>query len=361
MNASERSRIVRRLILTRLVPLGMALAIFAGGLWFLSSRQGSEPGLNSEDQNLRVLSYSSFIESWGPGPEIARRFLSETGITVEYINGGDAGVLLTKLDLMPADVVIGVDGLALPAARKARKWRTFNSEIPSSSGQPSEAQGDRSPLDQVDFLAIDWGQLTFIYRSDEIAPPSSLDDLLHPRFRGAIALQDPRTSSPGFQFLIWVLDEKGIEEGFDFLEKLKPNIHSVSGSWSSAYGVFTRGEAKLAFSYVTSPVYHWLHENDRRFAPAVFDAGHPIQVEYVGVPVSCSRCEIGERFARFLRTPEIQRIIMEKNFMFPVSPTVINGTEFAMLPKIQSRQPNAISEILHRQKELLERWRDIGL
>jgi thiamine transport system substrate-binding protein len=299
---------------------------------------------------LRIVSYSAFVSTWGPGPEIARRFEKETGIKVEFNDAGDAGVILKKLELFPADLALGFDQLTLGAARSARPWRDLSKVIPRGMKWAGS-----------DFIPFDWAPMAFIYRRGEIEPPTSLDDLLSPRFKGAIALEDPRTSTPGLQFLFWVLDEKGVDKGFEYLKNLKPNIQSVADNWSATYGLFTKKQAKLAFSYLTSPVYHWVQESDETYQAAVFAGGHPVQVEYVGVPQSCVNCDAAERFALYLLKPEIQKVIMEKNYMFPVVSEVTSRTPFAKVPAAPTRDWKSLTELLQNREQLFERWRDLGL
>jgi thiamine transport system substrate-binding protein len=323
--------------------IGLAVA-----LWQLSEHQEHSSG--GKPSVVQVLSYGSFVNSWGPGPEIAKRFLGATGITVEYRDAGDAGLLLNKLDLFPSDVVVGFDRMALGLARAKTGWRPLEIKPPVDSLYA-----------EPDFLPFDWGALTFIYRKGEIEPPRSLDDLLDARFRGTIALEDPRTSAPGMQFLLWVLGVKGVDGGFQYLTQLKPNLQSVSGSWSQAYGLFTKHQAKLAFSYSTSPVYHEVEEKDSSYAASVFGDGHPTQVEYVGVPSACTNCDAGEKFAQFLLRPDVQVLIMKKNYMLPILKGGEEGTPFAQVPNLKVFANPAMADLLKKRDELLERWRQLEL
>lgn len=331
----------------RLLGVGLALMGVSGGMYWLFSRSGVTPAY----EGVRVLSYSAFVNSWGPGPEIARRFQEEFKIPVELQDAGDAGLLIKKLDLFPADVVVGFDQLSLYEARKEKKWK------PVDLGQDTVDVRWKEP----EFLPFDWGPMTFIFRKGEIEPPRSFADLLQDQYRGMIALQDPRTSTPGLQFFFWVLDAHGVEGGFQFLNILKPNLHSVSGSWSAAYGLFTKKQAKLAFSYLTSAIYHWVEDKDESYQPAVFEEGHPVQVEYAGVPEACHNCEGGRQFALFLLRPEIQKIIMEKNYMMPVVPSVSRGTKFEKLPDVKIYEWQSLPELLNDREKLLDRWRKLGL
>lgn len=341
-----------------LLAIGFGL-LLAGSLAIYvmnDTSRGAEGGEARVDATLRVLAYSSFVNAWGPGPEIIKRFEAQTGVRVELRDAEDAGLLLKKLEMFPADVVVGFDQLMIAEARAARAWLTIPLEPEGEEGRASAARFHQNP-----FLAFDWGPLAFVYRENEIAPPVSLDDLLDDRFRNMIALQDPRVSSPGLQFLYWVLDQKGIEAGFEFLAKLKPMIHTLGGSWSSAYGVFQSGRAKVALSYLTSPLYHWTQENDRRYKAAVFAEGHPAQVEYVGVPASCRHCGPALRFARFMLEPESQKILMTKNFMLPVRGGARQGTEFANLPEVKIREMASVEQLNRERAALLRRWQELGL
>ncbi len=315
----------------------------------LTTEAGASP---NPTPTLKVMTYASFMSSWGPGPEIAKLFKEKTGKEVEFIDAGDAGLLLKKLELFPADVVIGLDQLLLKQAQAARQWKPVSGiqDLPGERLYPNDT-----------FLAIDWGPMAFIYREGEIDPPKSLDDLLDARFKSSLALQDPRTSTPGLQFFFWVLDEKGIDGGFAYLEKLKGNVQTVADSWSKSYGAFTKKQAKLGFSYLTSPVYHWTQDKDRTYRPAVFFDGHPIQIEYLGIPATCQACGDAEVFAKFMLEPQIQAIVMNKNFMYPVIKSVRSGTPFDELPRINGRDWKNLDELNQRREELFERWRKLGL
>lgn len=339
----------RGMMVYRLLPFGLALGLLVAGLYFLVG--GPDEPLHSS-RVLRVLSYSSFVNSWGPGPELAKSFEKITGVKVELQDAGDAGLLLSKMELFPADVVLGFDQFLLEEARQARSWRRIEDQIPKDVSLR---------WSEPDFLAFDWGPIAFVYREGEVEPPQSLTDLLDSRFKGAIALQDPRTSSPGLQFFFWVIDTMGEEEGFEFLKKLKPNLHSVASSWSSSYGAFSKGEAKLALSYSTSPVYHWKEEGNSAYRPAVFSEGHPIQIEYAGIPYTCENCGGARLFIQYLLQPEVQRIIMKKNYMLPVVESVSQGTEFEKLPELRIRELKSVPGLLNRREELFERWRRLGL
>ncbi len=276
------------------------------------------PRAQFSDKKIRVLTYSTFIGSSGPGREIVDRFKKAHGCDVEVVTSGDAGLLLERLRMAqastPFDVVIGLDQMMLEDARNKSKWKR---------------------VEDKEFVAFDWSPMTFVYRKGAIEPPKTFDELLDPRFKGRIALQDPRSSSPGVQFYNWVgaLKDDGTA---DYLAKLQPNVQSVSPSWAFSYGLFKKQQADLVFSYVTSLAFHWGVEKDRSYQVVAFAQGHPIQTEFAAVPEGCRECELAHDFVVSLVQADAQKAIMEKNFMFPVLRGVEQGTIFAELPQLKT-------------------------
>lgn len=303
-------------------------------------------------EELRILAYSSFTSAWGPGPALAKIFEDTQGIKVILLQADDAGLLLAKMDSFPADVVLGFDQLSLPLAKRSKVWRDHGVVSP------------RFP--DARFLAFDWSPVGFLYREGEIDPPRNFDDLLNPRFEGAIALQDPRSSSPGLQFLNWLALEMGEDPSFEFLARLKPNVHSMSGSWSQSYGLFTRGLAKLSFGYATSVLYHQQSENDDRYKFAKFPTRHPVQVEFAAIPESCRQCAAAQKFMAFLVSVEAQTVIMNRNWMLPVNAEAAQGSPFADLMALHESDkapPSDTSEAETKPDpaQLLKRWSEVGL
>ena len=326
---------------------GLALLAIACGLFFYVSRSFFD---NDKSENVvRVLAYSSFTSSWGPGPEIVKMFeAAKPGVKVVLLQAEDAGLLLAKMRSFPADVVLGFDQIGRGLAAKSEKWREH------------KIKGSR--FSDAKFLAFDWAPLGFVYREGEIKPPKDFDDLLDSRFAATIALQDPRSSSPGFQFLNWLVVSMGEEKAFEYLRKLKPNVHSMSGSWSQAYGIFTRGLAKVTFGYETSTLYHRLSEKDDRYRfvkfPVTESSPQPVQIEFAAIPDACGRCDLATDFMRFLIEPDVQSVIMNRNWMLPVTASAAKGTPFE--PLMSSELPQELRS-QDNVEAVLKRWREAVL
>lgn len=322
-----------------LIVLAVLILVAARDMW--PKWGGEQSGTISLGPRLRILAYSSFVSSWGPGPQLVELFESREKVRVELVQADDAGVMLAKLEHFPSDLVIGLDQFGRhmaefkprPSQGQAFAWREIANDV--TELVPKEFRDSR-------FIAFDWAPIGFVYREGELKTvPRSLADLRRPEFERGLLLQDPRSSSPGLQFLFWVMASFGERDGFQFLRELKANVFSVTSSWSQAYGLFTRGEAPLVLSYATSPIYHALEEKDDRYRFAWFDeaqeakspsdtsarvssanspgdAFHPIQIEYAAIPANCRACEVAEKFLQLMLSDEGQSLIMRHNWMLPV-------------------------------------------
>lgn len=333
------------------------LTVIFSALFVAVLNKSNESAFTESKPTLRVFGYSTFTGQWGPGPGLKELFEKDCNCLVQYIEGSDSGILLQRLKLegqsLGADLVVGLDQFDLQKALSEQKWREL-----SISGL--EVYDEVKPaLQNSYFVPFDWGVISFVTRKGEFEkPPESLDDLLAPEFKRKIALEDPRTSSPGLQFLFWVIQAKGEVEGFKYIQKMMEQAHSFSPSWSAAYGLFTKKQAKIALSYVTSPVFHQIEEKNQDYVALEFKEGHPIQFEFMAIPAFCKNCELAEKFVNLLLSDEGQRLIMRKNYMFPVVKKVKEGTEFENVPHFKTLSDFQIPSTQEVER-LLKRWSEL--
>ncbi|MBK9324037.1 MAG: thiamine ABC transporter substrate-binding protein [Bdellovibrionaceae bacterium] len=306
---------------------------------------------------LRVFGYASFTGQWGAGPSLKQIFEKDCDCQVQFIQGSDSGILLQRLKLegesLGADLVVGLDQFDLQKALAEQKWRELNISDLDVYDEVKPA------LQNNYFVPFDWGVISFVTRKGEFEKnPENFDDLLSPNLKRKIALQDPRTSSPGMQFLSWVIRAKGEEAGFKYIKKMMEQAHSFSPSWSSAYGLFSKKQAKTALSYVTSPVFHRVEEKNNDYIALEFNEGHPVQFEFAAIPESCRNCELAERFINLMLSDQGQKLIMQKSYMFPVVRNVKEGTVFADIPQFKTLGDFEIPSTQEVER-LLKKWSDL--
>lgn len=268
--------------------------------------------LSAETPVLTVLTYDSFATEWGPGPALQEAFGRECGCDLRFLTAGDGAALLARLQLegpdSPADVVLGLD-TNLTARATGTDLFTPHGLAPSD-GLPVAWE---DPL----FVAYDWSWFAFVYDRTRLPdPPASFEDLAASDV--PIVIQDPRSSTPGLGLLMWVKAAHG-ERAADIWQALADNIVTVTPGWSEAYGLFLQGEADMVLSYVTSPAFHRIAEEDDTKDWAPFDEGHYLQIEVAGVLKNAADPELARAFLAFLQRPGAQALIPETNWMYPAA------------------------------------------
>ena len=304
-----------------------------------------------------VYTYSSFVSSIGVGGDLKTLFKEETGCVVHLENIGDAGMLVQRLKSevkikkeVDTDVVLGLDQFSVKHAYKILKWQKipWSNQIAFSQRLNKVHSSYMTPFDV--FIPIDWSPLTFIYRLDQF----QADDFKMPQdiltSNMKYSLMDPRSSSPGFQFLVWIINQFGEKVLSEFMQK----AYTIAPSWTTAYGLFTKKQSDMAFSYLTSLAYHWIEEESTEFQAMQFKLGHPYQIEFAGVIADSPRLQTALRFLKFLHSPKAQKLIMTKNYMFPVIQDIEDQTAFAQLPQLPLVENHTLQQ---SEKAYLQYWR----
>ncbi len=182
------------------------------------------------------------------------------------------------------------------------------------------------------FLPYDFGYFAFVYNRERLTnPPTSLRQLVEDADGPTLLIQDPRTSTPGLGFLLWMKKVFG-DDADAAWARLAPRIVTVSKGWSEAYGLLLKGEADMVLSYTTSPAYHIIAEQDGRYAAAAFDEGHYQQIEVAGMVRTSKQKQLARDFLEFMISEEFQKIIPTTNWMYPaVAGETLLPAEFSEL------------------------------
>lgn len=269
------------------------------------------------EKTLTVYTYESFVSEWGPGPKVKEAFEATCDCTVNFVGVADGVALLTRLKLegeaTKADVVLGLD-TSLVAEAKA-------TGLFDAHGIDTAAVTVPGGYSDEDFVPYDYGHFAVVYDTQVIkTPPTSLKELVDGDPSVKIAIQDPRTSTPGLGLLLWVKAVYG-DDAPEAWAKLKNRILTVTPGWSESYGLFTKGEVPMVLSYDTSPAYHMVSEETDRYQAALFSEGHYIQVEVAGILKNAPEKDLARQFLSFMITPAFQDAIPTTNWMMPAAAT----------------------------------------
>ena len=266
---------------------------------------------------LTVYTYESFTADWGPGPAVKKAFEAKCGCEVRFVSLADGVAILNRLKMegknSEADIVLGLDTNLTAEARNTNLFAPHGADI-STVTVPN---GWSDP----NFLPFDFAHFAVIYDAEKIKnPPKSLDELVNGNPAEKIVIQDPRTSTPGLGLLLWMRSVYG-DKAPDAWKKLSKRVLTVTPGWSEAYGLFTKGEAPMVFSYTTSPAYHMIEEKTDRYQAAAFSEGHYLQIEVAGIMASSKQPALAKDFLKFMVSTEFQDIIPTTNWMMPAAKT----------------------------------------
>ena len=189
-------------------------------------------------------------------------FEKANNVTIQFVQGGDAGETLNKAILAKgnplADVIYGVDNTFLSRALNADILEPYAS--PALADIPSDLKLDASnrllPVD-VGYVNLNYDKKYFQSKGLEV--PQRLEDLVKPAYKGLLVVENPAASSPGLAFLMVTVStfgESGSYTWETYWQDLRKNDVLVVNGWNEAYynEFSATGKASaLVVSYATSP------------------------------------------------------------------------------------------------------------
>ncbi|MFM9084046.1 MAG: thiamine ABC transporter substrate binding subunit [Actinomycetota bacterium] len=321
-------------------------SLIAAGLVLLASCGGTTPGADGP-RTVTLLAYDAFT----PPEGIFDSFTERTGIAVEVVTGGDSGSVISKAILTAGnpegDVLWGVDDTTLS--------RVDEADVLDSRALVSE--GD---------VCVNYDKAW--YADKGVAPPTSLDDLVKPAYRGQLVVQDPVNSSPGLAFLMASIARYG-DAWTDWWRLLVANDVTIVSDWTTAYtsefsGSSGKGRHPLVVSYGSSPPAEIVYAATPIEEPptAVIESTCFRQVEYAGVLRGADDADAAQQVLDFLVGVEFQESMPLSLFVFPVNPDAALPEVFEKWA-VRPRSPLTIppAEIQTNRDSWLETWRTIAL
>jgi len=326
-----------------------AALLLALGLLFLGS---------AEVPKLVVYTYDSFA-SWGPAAFIEEEFEKEHGVDVEFVATADSRAMLVKLirereaGEQGADVFIGVEAADLS---KIKEYDLFIPLTPEDVPQLAVIPQDLLVDPENSAIPYEHGYITFVYDSEALPTaevPRTFAELLDPRYRKMLILEDPRTSSPGLSFLLWTIHQFGDPGYLDYWERLLPNVLTIAGGWSEAYDLFLAGEGPIVLSFSTDTAYSVIEGGSARYKVMLLNNQGYRNIYLMGIVRGTDKIELAKEFLNFVLSPEVQERIPTTEWMFPANPEALLPVEFYQYAVVPP-QPVMLSP--EEVGENLERW-----
>jgi thiamine transport system substrate-binding protein len=308
---------------------------------------------DAQQKTLTVYTYESFTSEWGPGPKVKQAFEKTCACTLNFVSVADGVALLTRLKLegekTDADVALGLDTNLISEAKATNLFEAHGLDT-TAVKVPGNYSDDT-------FIPYDYSHFAVVYDTQSVKnPPKSLKELVEGDPSQKIVIEDPRTSTPGLGLLLWVKSIYG-DKAPEAWAKLKGRVLTVTPGWSEAYGLFTKGEVPMVFSYTTSPAYHMVEEKTDRYKAASFSEGHYIQIEVAGLLKNAADKDLAKQFLKFMVSPAFQDVIPTTNWMMPATKTSAPLPEaFGTLVQPQKTLLMGSDEVAKNRQAWIDEW-----
>jgi len=342
---------------------GMLFLILLG---VLAAIVGCKP---SQPAELVLMTHDSF----DIGEATIAAFEEKHAVKVTILKAGDAGEALNKAILSKgnplADLFFGVDNTFLSRALQEGLFEPYRS--------PELANID--PALQLDpkhrLLPVDWGDVCLNYdkawfAQAGITPPTALEDLIKPEYKGLTVVENPATSSPGLAFLLTTVAHFGPTGYLDYWSKLRDNDVWVESGWSEAYyGQFSAagdGNRPIVVSYATSPAAEVYYSEGAYSEPptaAVLTPGTCFrQIEFVGILKGSKQVKLARAFVDWMLSRTFQEDIPLHMWVFPANKQATLPPVFAEWAA-QAQAPATLSpdDIAANRENWINAWTETVL
>jgi thiamine transport system substrate-binding protein len=313
-------------------------------------------------------------DSFAVSKPVQRAFERETGLTLKILQTGDAGealnrALLTKGD-PEGDVFFGVDNNLLTRALDEDLFEPYEPKgldrVPERYRLDPEHRV--SPVDHGEVcLNVDSGWFT----RHGLPAPTGFEDLVQPRYRKLLVVENPATSTPGLAFVLATVARFGEDGWQDYWRRLRANGVLVADGWTEAYTVRfsgaggSKGNRPVVVSYASSPPAEVIYGGnpDATTAPtAVVESTCFRQVELAGLLRGAANPEGGRRLLDFMLSERFQADVPLSMFVFPVRegvPLPPAFRRFAVVPAAPLELPP--EEIGANRERWIREWTDVVL
>jgi thiamine transport system substrate-binding protein len=340
---------IRKAVLAASLAAGLVLAAGCGG--------------DGKPTEVVLVTHDSFAISDG----VKQAFEQESGLKLRILQAGDAGEVVTKALLTAGnpqgDVLFGIDNNLLTRALEGDVFVPYESPALENVDETAwvlDPEHRVTPIDHGE-VCLNYDKAWFADRG--IAPPSSLDDLADPRFRGLLVVENPATSTPGLAFLLATVAKYGDPGWQEYWRKLRANDVLVVDGWEEAYTVRfsgaagSRGKRPIVVSYASSPPAEVIFREPRpATAPTgVIEDSCFRQIEFAGILRGARNQEGARELIDFMLSKRFQEDVPLNMFVFPVNREAQLPPEFVKHAVVPSAPLELTPEAIEENRE---RWVD---
>nr|WP_242549647.1 extracellular solute-binding protein [Alicyclobacillus mali (ex Roth et al. 2021)] len=138
--------------------------------------------------------------------------------------------------------------------------------------------------------------------------PRTLNDLLKPQWRGAIAMNDPAISGPAYPLIAGIVQQEGgLQQGERFLEALKQNGLHVYATNSVTIASVLSGREKLALVQDSALINQ--RESGKPLAIDYLQSGTFTLPSVIAIDAKAPDMAAAKKFVEWVLTPQAQAIM----------------------------------------------------
>ncbi len=245
---------------------------------------------------------------------ILRAYEQKTGVRVNAVydteetkSTGLANKLLAEKMRPQADVFWSNEPVRTLVLKKNSVLAPYDS--PSAEGIPANFQDPENY-----WTGFSARSRVIAYNTNLVKPedaPKSIFDLADPKWKGQVAIADPRFGSTSFHVAA-LYAELGDERADEFFRKLKANNVKIAPGNSVVRDMVARGEVKVGLTD-TDDVNVALE--DKQPVAMVFPdregIGVPVMPNMVSLIANAPHPEAGKRLIDYLLSPEVERMLAQ--------------------------------------------------
>ncbi|PYZ95999.1 ABC transporter substrate-binding protein [Alteribacter lacisalsi] len=338
-----------RISLAALLSSSMVLAACGGGDDQDAAGDGGDIG--------RISIYSP--ETPDMTREMAEKFEEIHGGQVD-VNYAGTNVLvnqmIAEMDNPQADLWYGGGGI-LPF-ESAIEHGFIESYTPELAEDWDVVQDDiKVRHEDWKWVGVEVFALGLIYNTDlvdEDELPQTWDELLDPRWEDELQMPNPAASGTATLFVISQLQDKGEEEGWDYLDSLVGQMNSMPDSGGAPAQAAASGEASMGIGF--DFMAYQMKDRGESVDFHIPD-NTPILVNPVALIKDGPNPEGAQKFVDFMLSEEGQQIKADW-FHIPMHPDVEGKSELTMEDLNEVAQDLDIDWVVENYDEIRQSWRD---